>query len=131
MYFENENREFLEKYDSNSKQIEYYTEQVERIFNEVGIDNDFTTAGIEANVSEWFYKKETLFHILRNHPMWNEEAKAIIFLRDEVRGSDPSAFKRDINELLAYTSRKIIENELEQSEIFNMVSRWAGRHPAE
>lgn len=32
MYFENENREFLEKYDSNSKQIEYYTEQVERIF---------------------------------------------------------------------------------------------------
>ena len=41
MYFENENREFLEKYDSDSKQIEYYTEQVERIFNEVGIDNDF------------------------------------------------------------------------------------------
>lgn len=68
MYFENENREFLEKYDSDSKQIEYYTEQVERIFNEVGIDNDFTTAGIEANVREWFYEKETLFHILRNHP---------------------------------------------------------------
>lgn len=106
MYFENENREFLEKYDSNSKQIEYYTEQVERIFNEVGIDNDFTTAGIEANVREWFYKKKTLFHILRNHPMWNEEAKAIIFLRDEVRGSDLSAFKRDINELVVYTSRK-------------------------
>ena len=36
-------------------------------------------------------------------------------------GSDPSAFKRDINELLAYTSRKIIENELEQSEMFNAV----------
>lgn len=52
MYFENENREFLEKYDSDSKQIEYYTEQVERIFNEVGIDNDFTTAGIEANVKQ-------------------------------------------------------------------------------
>lgn len=106
MYFENENREFLEKYDSDSKQIEYYTKQVERIFNEVGIDNDFTTAGIEANVGEWFYKKKTLFHILRNHPMWNEEAKAIIFLRDEVRGSDLSAFKRDINELVVYTSRK-------------------------
>lgn len=121
MYFENENREFLEKYDSDSKQIEYYTEQVERIFNEVGIDNDFTTAGIEANVEEWFYKKKTLFHILRNHPMWNEEAKAIIFLRDEVRGSDLSAFKRDINELSAYTSRKIIENELEQSKMFNAV----------
>lgn len=121
MYFENENREFLEKYDSDSKQIEYYTEQVERIFNEVGIDNDFTTVGIEANVGEWFYKKETLFHILRNHPMWNEEAKAIIFLRDEVRGSDPSAFKRDINKLVAYTSRKITENELEQSKMFNAV----------
>lgn len=121
MYFENENREFLEKYDSNSKQIEYYTKQVERIFLEVGIDNDYTTAGIEANVREWFYEKETLFRILRNHPMWNEEAKAIIFLRDEVRGSDPSAFKRDINELLAYTSRKIIENELEQSKMFNAV----------
>lgn len=121
MYFENENREFLEKYDSDSKQIEYYTEQVERIFNEVGIDNDFTTGGIKANVKEWFYKKETLFHILRNHPMWNEEAKAIIFLRDEVRGSDLSAFKRDINELVAYTSRKIIENELEQSKMFDAV----------
>lgn len=32
MYFENENREFLEKYDSASKQIEYYTKQVKRIF---------------------------------------------------------------------------------------------------
>lgn len=121
MYFENENREFLEKYDSDSKQIEYYTEQVERIFNEVGIDNNFTTAGIKANVKEWFYKKETLFHILRNHPMWNEEAKAIIFLRDEVRGQDLSAFKRDINELVGYTSRKIIENELETSKMFDVV----------
>ena len=123
MYFENENREFLEKYDSDSKQIEYYTEQVERIFNEVGIDNDFTTGGIKANVKEWFYKKETLFHILRNHPMWNEEAKAIIFLRDEIRGQDLSAFKRDINELVGYTSRKIIENELETSKMFDVVIR--------
>ena len=89
MYFENENREFLEKYDSTSKQIEYYTKQVERIFLEVGIDNDFTTAGIEANVREWFHEKETLFNILRSHPMWNEEAKAIIFLRDEIRGVRP------------------------------------------
>ena len=121
MCFAEENEEFRTRYDSYSKEIEYYTDRVEQIFRTIGIDHDYTRYGIQRNVEEWYSAKEPIFEILRNHPMWNEEAKAIVFLRDEVRGSDLSAFKRDINELVAYTSRKIIENELEQSKMFDAV----------
>lgn len=107
MCFAKENEEFKAKYDSYSKEIEYYTDRVDQIFRTIGIDHDYTRYGIQRNVEEWYSAKEPIFEILRNHPMWNEEAKAIVFLRDEIRQADADKFKTDLDFLTAYAKKKL------------------------
>lgn len=135
MYFENENREFIEKYDSFAKEIEYYTSQVERIFNTIGIDNDWTTDGIRNNVSEWLREKRPAFELLRKHPMWNEEAKAIVFLRDEIRSTDVKQFQIDLAVLQRYVSNKMLEHGVRRSNIVDdalyVISHSAAREISE
>lgn len=107
MCFAKENEEFKARYDSYSKEIEYYTDRVSQIFRTIGIDHDYTRYGIQRNVEEWYSAKEPIFEILRNHPMWNEEAKAIVFLRDEIREADANKFKTDLDFLTAYAKKKL------------------------
>lgn len=107
MCFAKENEEFKARYDSYSKEIEYYTDRVDLIFRTIGIDHDYTRYGIQRNVEEWYSAKEPIFEILRNHPMWNEEAKAIVFLRDEIREADAGKFKTDLDLLTAYAKKKL------------------------
>lgn len=99
MYFENENKKFMEECNSFDAEINYYTEQVRKIFDTIGIDHDYTTDGIRINVREWLREKKPVFELLRKHPMWNEKAKAIVLLRDEIRSTDTYKFKDDLAKL--------------------------------
>ena len=120
MCFAKENEEFRTRYDSYSKEIEYYTDRVEQIFGTIGIDHDYTRYGIQRNVEEWYSAKEPIFEILRNHPMWNEEAKAIVFLRDEIRKADANKFKTDLDFLTAYAKKKLKSANIEPNIIADL-----------
>lgn len=109
MYFENENKKFMEECNSFDAEINYYTEQVRKIFDTIGIDHDYTTDGIRINVREWLREKKPVFELLRKHPMWNEKAKAIVLLRDEIRSTDTYKFKDDLAKLRLYIDKKISE----------------------
>lgn len=106
MYFENENKKFMEEHNSFTAEVDYYTDQVEKIFDTIGIDHDYTISGIKTNVSAWLNEKEPVFELLRKHPMWNEKAKAIVFLRDEIRSADMGKFIGDLKKLEMYINKK-------------------------
>lgn len=57
---------------------DYYTEKAITLFDSLDMDKGYTYDGIIKNVKAWLKNKESLFNTLRNHPNWNEEAKAII-----------------------------------------------------
>src|SRR5574344_3169865 len=66
------NAEFLAEYDTDEKQIKYYTECMKTLFDEFRIDHSYSTYGCRANVEEWYNNKKGLFELLRKHPMWDE-----------------------------------------------------------
>ena len=100
--FTEENQAFLEKYDTDDKQIDYYTELACKIFDEFEIDGTYTFEGVRKTVSIWFENKREQMQIFRNHPYWNEEAKAIIFLQTETRGIDYKSAFNELVKLLDY-----------------------------
>lgn len=112
MCFKKENETFKEIYPTDGEEIEYYTDKVERIFREIGIDNDYTRHGVKKNVEEWYYAKQPIFKILRKHENWNEEAKAVVFLRDEVRKADVTVFRRDLSALENYATDRLFEHKI-------------------
>jgi hypothetical protein len=96
--YERNNREFLAQYDTDDKQIDYYTGLAMKLFAEFEIDGTFTKVGVRKNVAEWFANKKSQMERFRKHPYWSEEAKAIVFLQTEKRASalfDLSAKKRN------------------------------------
>lgn len=103
------NKEFLEKYASDEEQIKYYTEKAMELYRYFEIDDvdNMTYDGVSTNVRTWFKNKKSLFKLFRNHPMWNEEAKAIIFHQDYNRELDTNVFKTYMNNLLEYCFNKI------------------------
>lgn len=107
--FENENKMFLEQYPDDTTQIDFYIEQVIKVFNTIGIDNDWSVCGIRENVYAWYYNKQPLFNLLRNNPNWNEEAKAIVFLHDEIRDSSLMDFQLFSANLQDYVENKAVK----------------------
>ena len=79
------NSEFKKLYPRISDEVEYYTKKAEEVFVKYEIDGRFTHKGTKANVQKWIRHKRGLIRILRNHPDWNEEAKAIVFKSDIIR----------------------------------------------
>ena len=51
----------------------------------------FTEDGVMANLRAWKKYKAPLLELLRRHPNWNEQAKAIVFDYEQGRGIDPNA----------------------------------------
>ena len=51
----------------------------------------FTEDGVMANLRAWEKSKAPLLELLRRHPNWNEQAKAIVFDYEQGRGIDPNA----------------------------------------
>lgn len=112
MCFKKENEIFKENYPTDADEIKYYTDKVEYIFREIGIDNSYTRHGIRKNVEEWYSAKQPVFEILRKHENWNEEAKAVVFLRNEVREADKVVFGRDLNALMDYIADVLAKHQV-------------------
>ena len=117
MCFKKENEIFKENYPTDADEIKYYTDKVEYIFREIGIDNSYTRHGIRKNVEEWYSAKQPVFEILRKHENWNEEAKAVVFLRNEVREADKVVFGRDLNALMDYIADVLAKHQVVEDSV--------------
>lgn len=85
--------------NANQYDVNYYTEKCYELFDEMGVEGDYTLDGIRANVEAWYNNKSKLFELLRKHPNWNEETKAIVFTNEEIRMPDRNAYRRAMNNL--------------------------------
>ena len=86
--------------------IDYYTDKVYDMLNKFSRDGDllenadnFSKDGIRKNVTEWLTNKSKLINILRKHPLWNEEAKAVVYLSTEHRMPSFADSKRAFDNL--------------------------------
>ena len=100
--YEAENQIFLEKYDTDDKQIDYYTDKAMKIFEEFDIDGSFKFDGVRKNISVWYENKKSQMELFRKHPYWSEEAKAIVFLQTETRKIDYMAASEALWSLYNY-----------------------------
>lgn len=75
------------KYVSEYGTAEYVNQTIE-LFKKFQIDGEFTEIGVKRNVEEWYKNKTNIFNIFREHPYWDENAKAIVFEKDEMRYAD-------------------------------------------
>ena len=87
--------------------IDYYTNKVYNMFERYDDSGElysescqFTREGIRANVEEWYRNKSKLFDLFRKHPNWQEEAKAIVFLKTEHRLPDVDCANSYIDAIL-------------------------------
>lgn len=74
-------------------------EELKQAFYEVmyKYEKEFGEAGVMANLNAWARNKALLLELLRRHPAWNEETKAIVFTFDEGRG-----IEHDVVDEIAY-----------------------------
>lgn len=80
---------------------DFYTNKAMQLFSEFDVQGNYTTAGVKENIKAWLKNKEPLFELLRKHPNWNEEAKAIIIPAfKEVREHDDYEKSRKVNDLV-------------------------------
>lgn len=101
------NAEFLVKYDSDDKQIDYYTRLAMELYETFQIDGTFTYEGVRKNVAVWFENKREQMELFRRHPYWVEEAKAIVFTQTETRGIDYAAADTALDHLIDYVRDKL------------------------
>lgn len=97
-----ENKAFLEEYDTDDKQIDYYTNLAMKLYDEFEIDGTFTYDGVRKNVAIWFENKRAQMDLFRKHPYWSEEAKAIVFLQTETRAIDYNMAMDSLRKLSDY-----------------------------
>lgn len=78
--------------ESGEYNEDYYTDKVYNMFKRLsgegkllGNAGKYTKDGIRQNVKEWLKNKTEMFKLLRKHPNWNEEAKAVVYLNTEHR----------------------------------------------
>ncbi len=62
--------------------------EAREFFDTLAMDDDYSERGILCNLEEWEANKMPLINLLRNHPNWNEEAKAVILHSDINRIAD-------------------------------------------
>lgn len=121
MCFKTENEEFKKKFPTDVDEIRFYADRVEDVFRQIGIDYNYTRLGIENNVREWYYNKQPVFQILRKHENWNEEAKGVVFLRDEVRTVSKANFVTDLSNLNHYVMGELARRNLWADRIWSGV----------
>lgn len=85
------NRDFLAKYDTLDKHLDYYTDLAIKLYDEFEIDGTMTKEGVRKNIATWFENKQSQMERFRKHKYWCEEAKAIVFSQTEVREIDYNA----------------------------------------
>lgn len=100
-------------------------EELKRAFYEVmyKYEKAFSETGVMANLNAWARNKAPLLELLRNHPQWDEEAKAIVFTFDEGRG-----IERDVVDEIAFAMEDLAAEtigEKERLENFQIALRTA------
>ena len=105
-----ENAAFLATYDTDDKQIDYYTELACKLFDEFEIDGTYTVDGVRKNVAAWFENKKKQMELFRKHSYWNEEAKAIVFSQTETRPIDYKRASNALCDLAQYVRNRINVN---------------------
>lgn len=88
---------------------EFYTEVSMNVLNNAKVQGEYTKQGVEANVKEWLDKKAQLIRLLRNHPNWVEEAKAVVLTFKEQRNLSLDTYRsatRDFVLMLRCSSDK-------------------------
>ena len=100
-------------------------EELKQAFYEVmyKYKKEFGEAGVMANLNTWARNKAALLEMLRRHPQWNEEAKAIVFTFDEGRG-----IEHDVVDEIAFTMEDLAAEQIkdaERRETFNLCLRTA------
>lgn len=100
-------------------------EELKQAFYEVmyKYEKAFSETGVMANLNAWARNKAPLLELLRNHPQWDEEAKAIVFTFDEGRG-----IERDVVDEIAFAMEDLATEtigEKERLENFQIALRTA------
>lgn len=71
-------------------------EELKKAFYEVmyKYEKSFGETGVMTNLNLWAQEKAGLLELLRRHPNWDEDAKAIVFSFDEGRGIQRESWTR-------------------------------------
>lgn len=131
--FRAQNAAFLAEYNTDDKQIDYYTQLAMRVFEEFDIDGSFTFEGVRKNVKVWYENKSAQMQLFRKHPYWSEKHKAIMFLHTESRGADYALADNKFRNLLGYVYSHYRPSDKWDSgvRIFGPVLDWAKREGIE
>ncbi len=100
-------------------------EELKQAFYEVmyKYEKEFGETGVMANLNTWAKNKADLLEMLRRHPAWNEEAKAIVFTFDEGRG-----IEHDVVDEIAFTMEDLAADQIKDTarrEAFTLCLRTA------
>lgn len=68
-------------------------------FNTLEMDDNYTEFGIRCNLNDWAENKMPLIELLRKHPDWNEEAKAVILHSDINRSANINEAQQVVNDI--------------------------------
>ena len=119
------NRTFFAQYDTDDKQIDYYTELAIALYDEFEIDGEMTYNGVRKNVATWFESKKPQMDLFRKHPYWCEEAKAIVFSQTEVRGVDYKLAFCELERLEYWVYDKLCHNGLDTNKWYLYAIKYA------
>lgn len=91
-------------------------EELKQAFYEVmyKYEKSFGEVGVMANLNAWARNKAPLLELLRHHPQWNEDAKAIVFTFDEGRG-----IEHDVVDEVAFTMEDLAAQQINEEERLN------------
>lgn len=86
-------------------------EELKQAFYEVmyKYEKYFSETGVMANLNAWARNKAPLLELLRHHPQWNEDAKAIVFTFDEGRG-----IEHDVVDEVAFTMEDLAAQQINE-----------------
>ena len=129
------NRDFLAKYDTLDKQLDYYTDLAIKLYDEFEIDGSLTKEGVRKNVATWYENKQSQMERFRKHKYWCEEAKAIVFSQTEIRDIDYSLAADEFDSLEGWIYDQLYGSELNTDKWYLHGVRYAlrrcagSRHP--
>lgn len=88
-------------------------EKLKKAFYEVmyKYEKSFGETGVMTNLNLWAQEKAGLLELLRRHPNWDEDAKAIVFSFDEGRG-----IQRDVVDEIAFTMEDLAAEQINEEQ---------------
>ena len=88
-------------------------EELKQAFYEVmyKYEKSFGETGVMANLNAWVKNKAFLLDLLRHHPQWDEDAKAIVFTFDEGRG-----IEHDVVDEIAFTMEDLAGEQIKDEQ---------------